>query len=44
MVEGDYNASLKALALDPMVDDLSVARGLLDNGLKLYRKYLPQFE
>ena len=44
MVEGDYNASLKALALDPMVDDLSVARGLLDDGLKLYRKYLPQFE
>jgi alpha-galactosidase/6-phospho-beta-glucosidase family protein len=44
MVEGDYSSSLQALALDPMVDDLSVARGLLDDGLKQYRKYLPQFE
>jgi len=44
MVEGDYNASLQALALDPMVDDLAVARGILNDGLKLYKKYLPQFE
>lgn len=41
--EGDKNLALQALALDPMVDDLRMARGLLDDGLKLFSKYLPQF-
>ncbi len=44
MVEGDYASALKALAMDPMVDDLDMARGILNDGLKLYKKYLPQFE
>lgn len=43
MVEGDYQASLTALALDPMIDDLDIARKLLDEGLRINADYLPQF-
>lgn len=43
IVEGDRKLALQALAIDPMVDDLSVARGLLDDGLKTFAGYLPQF-
>lgn len=43
MVEGDRGLALQALALDPMVDDLQVARGLLEDGLRHFERYLPQF-
>ena len=43
IVEGDRGLALQALALDPMVDDLDVARGLLRDGLAQFAKYLPQF-
>jgi alpha-galactosidase len=42
-VEGDRYLALQALAMDPMIDDLDVARGLLDDGLRAFKKYLPQF-
>lgn len=42
-VEGDRQAAVQALAIDPMVDDLQVARGLVEDGLRLYREYLPAF-
>lgn len=43
MVEGDRRAARQALALDPMVDDLRIADAMLEDGLKLFRPYLPQF-
>ncbi len=42
-VEGDRALALQALALDPMIDDLDIARRLLDDGLALFADYLPQF-
>ncbi len=42
-VKGDRDLMLQALALDPMVDDPKIARGLLDDYLKAEREYLPQF-
>ncbi len=42
-VRGDRSLALQALALDPMVDDLDVARQLLDDYLDAFRDYLPQF-
>ena len=42
-VTGSRELALQALALDPMVDDLAVAKGLLMDGLKLFKPYLPQF-
>lgn len=43
MVEGDRKLALQALALDPIIDDLQVARAILEDGLKAFEKYLPQF-
>jgi len=43
IVTGDRALALQALALDPMVDDLETAKSLLDDGLKLFGKYMPQF-
>lgn len=43
IVEGDTTLALQALAMDPMMDDLSIARNLLEDGLKRFSKYLPQF-
>jgi alpha-galactosidase len=42
-VEGDRKLALQALALDPMVDDLETARGLLWDYLDAFAEYLPQF-
>lgn len=42
-VEGDRAAALQCLALDPMVDDPQVAKGLLEDFLKEFQEYLPQF-
>lgn len=43
VIDGDRQLALQVLALDPMIDDLRVARAMLDDGLKLFKKYLPQF-
>ncbi|MCA2002439.1 MAG: hypothetical protein LDL51_11290 [Chloroflexi bacterium] len=42
-VEGDYQKALQCLLLDPVVRDLDAAKAILDDYLKTYREYLPQF-
>ena len=42
-VTGDRGLALQALALDPMIDDLDVAKGILKDSLCAFEKYLPQF-
>lgn len=42
-VKGDRSLALQALALDPMVDDLDVAKGILRDSLTTFEAYLPQF-
>lgn len=42
-VKGDRSLALQALALDPMIDDLETAKGILEDGLTAFRPYLPQF-
>lgn len=42
-VEGDRDAALHCLALDPMVDDPQVACALLQDFLMEFKEYLPQF-
>ncbi len=42
-VEGNKELALQALALDPMVDDLDMAKGILRDGLMAFKDYLPQF-
>lgn len=43
-VNGDRNAALQALALDPVVPDMDVARRVLDELLRTHAAYLPRFE
>ena len=42
-VTGDRFVALQALALDPTVDDLDVARSVLDDILETHKANLPQF-
>jgi len=42
-VEGSYAKALQCLLLDPVVRDLDAAKAILDDYLKTYREYLPQF-
>ena len=42
-VEGDRKAAIEALALDPMIDDPSLASTLFDRYLDAHRDFLPQF-
>ena len=42
-VSGDRELALQALALDSTVDDLDVARAILDDYLETQREQLPQF-
>jgi alpha-galactosidase len=42
-VFGDRALALQALALDPMVDDLEIARNLLNDFLAANQAYVPQF-
>ena len=42
-VNGDRQAALQCLLLDPVVTDLEVAQQILDDYLETYRDYLPQF-
>ena len=43
-VNGDREAALQAMALDPLVPDMNTARALLDELLTVHAPYLPQFE
>lgn len=40
---GDRYLALQALLLDPMVDDVQTARAILDDFLREFEAYLPQF-
>jgi alpha-galactosidase len=42
-VQGSRELALQALCLDPTMDDLDVARAVLDDYLEVHRDYLPQF-
>ncbi len=42
-VTGDRDVALQALAIDPTVDDMDVARAVLDDILETHRVNLPQF-
>jgi alpha-galactosidase len=41
---GDRTAALQALAMDPMVTDLQMAKGMLQDYLRLHGDLLPQFK
>jgi alpha-galactosidase/6-phospho-beta-glucosidase family protein len=43
-VQGNREMALQALALDPTIDDLDLARAILDDALETHRAYLPQFD
>ena len=40
---GDRQLALQALLLDPMVSDIDTARAILDDFLRDFAQYLPQF-
>ena len=42
-VEGDRQKALQCLLLDPVVNDIELARQILDDYLLTYKEYLPQF-
>jgi alpha-galactosidase len=42
-VNGDRQAALQCLLLDPVITDIDAAQGILDDYLETYREYLPQF-
>jgi len=42
-VTGDRNLALQTLLLDPMINDIGRARAILDDYLKSFADYLPQF-
>jgi alpha-galactosidase len=42
-VTGDRHLALQTLLLDPMVNDIGQARAILDDYLKTFADYLPQF-
>jgi alpha-galactosidase len=43
-VSGDRNLALQTLLLDPMINDIGRARLILDDYLKSFAEYLPQFQ
>jgi alpha-galactosidase len=42
-VQGDRQAALQCLLLDPVITDLDIAQRVLDDYLEAYRDHLPQF-
>jgi len=42
-VHGDRQLALQALLLDPMINDIDTARAILDDFLREFEVYLPQF-
>ena len=43
VVVGDYQKALQCLLLDPVVDDMDIAKKILDDYLNVYKEHLPQF-
>ena len=43
-VTGDRNLALQTLLLDPMMNDIRRAEAILDDYLRAFARYLPQFE
>lgn len=42
-VEGSYEKALQCLLLDPAVHDMDAAKNILEDYLRIYKEYLPQF-
>ena len=42
-VEGDYNAALQALCINPLIPSDDLAKTILDEMLEAHKDYLPQF-
>ena len=42
-VEGSREKALQCLLLDPVITDIEAARKILDDYLRSYKEYLPQF-
>ena len=42
--QGDKELALQSIALDPMIDDLDVAKNMLSEFLETQKEYLPQFK
>lgn len=43
-VTGDYNTAVAALTINPLVNDVEVAKAVLNDIIKENKKYLPQYE
>jgi alpha-galactosidase len=43
-VTGSRELALQALLLDPMVNDIDMARDILEDYLSVHARYLPQFQ
>jgi alpha-galactosidase/6-phospho-beta-glucosidase family protein len=42
-VHGDRQLAIQSLLLDPVVDDIDLAKHLLEEILNSYKSFLPQF-
>lgn len=43
-VEGDYNAELQALCINPLIPSDDLAKTILDEMMEAHKEYLPQFK
>ncbi|MGB7873621.1 MAG: hypothetical protein WBL25_04500 [Anaerolineales bacterium] len=43
VIEGNREKALQCLVLDPMITDIDIAKKILDDYLRTYKQYLPQF-
>ena len=43
-VEGDYNAALQALCINPLIPSDGLAKTILDEMMEAHKEYLPQFK
>ena len=43
-VEGDYNAALQALCINPLIPSDDLAKTILDEMMEAHKEYLPQFK
>lgn len=44
VVEGDYNAALQALCINPLIPSDDLAKTILDEMMEAHKEYLPQFK
>ena len=42
-VEGSYEKAMQCLLLDPVINDMDIARNILDDYLETYKEHMPQF-